>query len=75
MKVLIAGESSGVIREAFRKQGHDAWSCDLQPADDGSEFHLQCDMFTVLNDGWDLMIAIENPVDLTQQALRAEPTS
>ena len=33
MKVLIACEYSGVVREAFRKRGHDAWSCDLLPAD------------------------------------------
>jgi len=68
MRVLIACESSGTIREEFRKLGHDAWSCDLQPADDGSEFHLQCDMFTVLNDGWDLMIAHPSCTYLTNSA-------
>ena len=41
MKILVACESSGVVREAFRKKGHSAWSCDLLPADDGSKFHLQ----------------------------------
>ena len=41
MPVLIGYESSGVVREAFRARGFDAWSCDLQPADDASPYHLQ----------------------------------
>ena len=57
MRVLIACESSGIVREAFRKHGHDAWSCDLLPAEDGSPYHFQCDIREVLNDGWDLMVA------------------
>lgn len=57
MRVLVACEYSGVVREAFRARGHDAWSCDLLPADDGSEFHIQGDVLDVLGDGWDLMIA------------------
>ena len=57
MKVLIACESSGTVREAFRKLGHDAWSCDMLPADDGSQYHLQGDVLGFLNDGWDMMIA------------------
>lgn len=57
MRVLIACEYSGVVREAFRKLGHDAWSCDLLPADDASTFHIQGDAFDVINQGWDLMIA------------------
>lgn len=43
MNVLIACESSGTVREAFRKLGHNAWSCDLLPADDGSAHHIQGD--------------------------------
>ena len=43
MNVLIAYESSGTVRNAFLKYGHNAWSCDLQPADDGSKFHLTMD--------------------------------
>ena len=57
MKVLVACEFSGVVREAFRARGHDAWSCDLLPAEDGSRHHCQCDVVTVLDDNWDLMIA------------------
>lgn len=57
MRVLVACEYSGKVREAFRKLGHDAWSCDLLPADDNSPFHYQCDVLTLLDKGWDLMIA------------------
>jgi hypothetical protein len=57
MKVLVACEYSGKVREAFRALGHDAWSCDLLPADDGSAFHIQGDVLEIINDGWDLMIA------------------
>lgn len=58
MNVLIACEFSGVVREAFRAQGHNAWSCDLLPAEDGSIFHYTGDVRTLLPDGrWDLMIA------------------
>lgn len=57
MKVLIACESSGTVREAFRKLGHDAWSCDLLPADDGSPFHRQGDCIPVICEGWELVVA------------------
>ena len=57
MRVLVACEYSGKVREAFRKLGHDAWSCDLLPADDDSPYHYQGDIFEIINDGWDLMIA------------------
>ena len=57
MKILVACEFSGVVREAFRAKGHDAWSSDLLPADDGSEFHIQGDVLECLEDGWDMMIA------------------
>lgn len=58
MKVLIACEFSGVVRRAFRAKGHEAWSCDLLPAEDASEFHIQGDVFAeALTSSWDLMIA------------------
>jgi hypothetical protein len=57
VKVLIACEFSGTVRWAFEKLGHNAWSCDLLPSDDNSPKHLQYDVLTILNDGWDLMIA------------------
>lgn len=57
MRILIACEYSGRVREAFRKLGHDAWSCDLLPSDDNSPYHIQGDVLEQLNKGWDLMIA------------------
>jgi hypothetical protein len=57
MRALIACEFSGVVRSAFRALGHDAWSCDLLPAEDGSPFHIQDDALKHLGDGWDMMIA------------------
>jgi len=57
MRVLVACEYSGRVREAFRKRGHDAWSCDLQDADDGSQHHLKGDCLGYLGMGWDLVIA------------------
>jgi hypothetical protein len=57
MRVLIACEFSGVVREAFRKRGHEAVSCDLLPAEDNSPHHIQGDVLPVLLEGWDLMIA------------------
>lgn len=56
MRVLIGCERFGILREAFRARGHDAWSCDVVTAQDGSPFHLHCDVLTVLDDGWDLAI-------------------
>lgn len=56
MKVLIGCEHSGVVRRAFRALGHEAWSCDLLPSEDDSPFHYQCDVRTILKDGWDIGI-------------------
>ena len=59
MKVLVACEFSGVVREAFRKKGHDAWSCDLLPARDSSPYHYQgpIEEFLKSKHSWDLMVA------------------
>ena len=61
MRVLVACEYSGVVREAFRKKGHDAFSCDLLPSEIPSKYHQQGDIREFLyEDGdnhWDLMIA------------------
>jgi hypothetical protein len=56
MNVLVACEYSGRVREAFRKLGHNAWSCDLLPSDDDSEYHIQADCFDAIAAGWDLII-------------------
>jgi len=56
-RVLCACESSGTCREAFIRKGCDAWSCDLLPADDGSQFHYQGDCLEIMKQGWDLILA------------------
>ena len=56
-RVLVACEVSGIVRRAFAARGHDAWSCDLLPAEDGNRRHLQCNVKEVLDLGWDLVIA------------------
>lgn len=55
--MLVACEYSGTVRDAFRAKGHDAWSCDLLPTDGDPEYHYQGDVFGIIGDGWDLMIA------------------
>lgn len=57
MRVLVACEYSGAVRRAFRALGHNAWSCDMLPADDSQQFHIQNDVTKYLRDGWDLMVA------------------
>jgi len=56
-RILVACERSGIVRQAFRLLGHDAWSCDLEPPLDDSMFHIQGDVLGHLHDGWDMMIA------------------
>ena len=56
MRVLIACEYSGAVRDAFRAAGHDAMSCDLLPSEAPGP-HYQGDVRDVLGDGWDLMVA------------------
>ena len=56
MRVLVACEFSGIVREAFSARGHEAWSCDLLPTERPGN-HIQGDVLQVLNDGWDMMIA------------------
>jgi hypothetical protein len=56
MKILVACEYSGTVRDAFLRRGHDAMSCDLLPTDAPGP-HYQGDVSDILNDGWDLMIA------------------
>src|SRR5215469_499272 len=58
MKVLVACEFSGMVRDAFLALGHDAWSCDLLPTEGYPDRHLQMDVREVLDRRtWDLMIA------------------
>jgi hypothetical protein len=61
MRVLIACEFSGVVRRAFAAAGCDAWSCDLLPAEDGSNRHIVGDARDHLEDGWDLLMVAHPP--------------
>ena len=70
MKVLVACECSGAVRDAFLGLGHDAWSCDILECESDPKNHLQCDVFTVLNNGWDLMIAHPPCTDLAVSGAR-----
>ena len=56
MKVLVACEFSGIVRDAFKAKSHDAWSCDILPTESPGN-HIQGDVLGILDDGWDLMIA------------------
>ncbi len=61
MRVLVACEFSGVVRRAFASRGHDAWSCDLLPAEDRSNKHIVGDARSILGDGWDLLMVAHPP--------------
>lgn len=56
MRVLVACEFSGIVREAFAKRGHDAWSCDLLDTEIPGN-HIKGNVLEILDDGWDMMIA------------------
>lgn len=56
MRILIACEFSGVVRDAFKERGHEAWSCDLLDTDKPG-LHIKDDVLKHLDDGWDMMIA------------------
>lgn len=73
LRVLVACEFSGVVRRAFRALGHDAWSCDVLPADDMAYHHWQCDVRLVLEKNWDLMIAHPPCTDLAVSGARHFP--
>lgn len=57
MRVLVACEYSARVRDAFRKRGHDAWSCDLLECEGDPQWHLQQPVEEILDQQWDLMIA------------------
>lgn len=58
VKILVAYERSGTVREAFRARGHHAFSCDLAPAEDGSDYHFRKDaLYMARTLPWDLVIA------------------
>ncbi len=71
MKVLIACEESQAVTKEFRKLGHEAFSCDLEPCSGGHpEWHLQQDVVGVLGDKWDMIIAFPPCTDLAVSGAR-----
>lgn len=60
-RILIACETSGIVRRAFAARGHDVWSCDVQPAEDRSNRHIVCDVREILGAGWDLLAVMHPP--------------
>jgi hypothetical protein len=69
MKVLVACEFSGRVRDAFKRKGHDAWSCDLLPTEKPGQ-HIQDDVLNHLNEGWDLMVGHPDCRYLTNSGVR-----
>ena len=63
MRVLVACEFSGTVRDEFAAKGHDAWSCDLLPSEKPGN-HYQGDVFDILHEQWDLMIAHPSGVQM-----------
>lgn len=61
LRVLIACERSGIVRRAFAALGHDTWSVDLAPPEDGSNRHITGDVRDHLRDGWDLLMVAHPP--------------
>lgn len=70
MRVLVGCEFSGVVRRAFRELGHDAWSCDLLPSEDDSQYHIQGNLLDYLDDVWDLGIFHPPCTDLAVSGAR-----
>jgi hypothetical protein len=61
LRVLVACEFSGTVRDAFLARGHDAWSCDILPDERGSNRHIRGDARDILGDGWDLLMVAHPP--------------
>ena len=62
MKILIACETSGTVRNAFLDRGHDAWSCDVLPSDDLTNRHIRDDVLEVLKmESWDMLMVAHPP--------------
>lgn len=69
MNILIACEYSGIVREAFKKKGHNVWSCDLLDTEIPGQ-HYKGDVLKILNKGWDMMIAHPPCTELTVSGAR-----
>ena len=73
MKILIACEYSGIVRDAFLKKGHDAISCDILPSESNFGPHYQCDVNDILMDNWDMIIAFPPCTHLSASGARWFP--
>jgi len=62
LRVLVACEFSGIVRDAFLEKGDAAWSCDLLPAEHNSNRHIQGDVRDIIDDGWDFLIVAHPPL-------------
>ena len=69
MKILIACEYSGRVRQAFERLGNEVLSCDFEPAEDGASNHYQGDIRDVLYEGWDMMIGHPHCTYLTNSGV------
>lgn len=70
LKVLIACEVNGRVRDEFRKLGHDAWSCDIKGDVNGSQYHYTMDVRNILHYPWDMIIAFPPCTDLAVSGAR-----
>ena len=70
MRILVACEFSGVVRDSFIRAGHDTVSCDLLPSESSFGEHYQGDVFDIINQGWDMMIAHPPCTYLSHAGLR-----
>lgn len=71
LRVLVACEFSGIVRDAFLERGHNAWSCDLLPSESLPQYHMRCDVFEAISRGpWDLMIAFPPCTHLASSGAR-----
>lgn len=61
MRILVGCETSGIVRRAFARRGHDVWSVDLLPSEDSSNHHIIGDVRDYLGEGWDLLAVMHPP--------------
>lgn len=72
LRILVACERTGAVRRSFRARGHDAWSCDIMPADDGDSHHFHGSVVDhdILKQHWDMLIGFPDCTYLTVSANR-----
>jgi len=70
MRLLVACEESGAVRDAFRDKGHDAWSCDYQECSADPTYHIRGDVLEVIDDNWDMLIGFPTCTYLCNSGVR-----